>query len=107
LKFFKIWVDGSFVETKENPNDIDALFFMTNDSFKIMSDVKKRDLYRYFYKSKLDWLPLIDHYFITTFPTDHELFDSYIKKKDYWVSLFGQTRNLQPKGIVELQYNIL
>lgn len=91
----RIWLDGSFCTTKENPNDIDCLIFLKPNR-------KTPD-----YRDKLQDLTIeyIDKYLIPEIPNTEHTSSSYLQQRrqeKYWMGQFGFDRNREHKAIIEL-----
>lgn len=86
LKEFVIWIDGSFVTKKENPNDIDLLVFLDFDFYK--KNEKKLSEY----KTLSFWKETgLDLYFLIEYPEDNK--NKFISDIDkiYWLNQFSKT----------------
>lgn len=90
---FEIWINGSFVTKKEEPNDIDIAFFydpveansLPTDKKIILEEVANSSFSKYRYNC--------DVYFI---PNDNPALRSY------WRGWFGYTRSETPKGFARI-----
>lgn len=101
ITHFFLWVNGSFVTKKENPNDIDLVVFLPQE---------QHDLF----EKKLQFLkkqfPKIDAYFVSVFPENHPSFSIYQLNKAEWMFQFSFTRkNRQTnkryiKGFLQLNF---
>ncbi len=98
---FEIWVDGSYVSSKVNPNDMDIVIFLSYDS-----SVRARS----------DWGNIcltsgkIDPYYEIWIEDakQHMLQDEIWKltnRRNYWKGQFGFDRNDNPKGIIKIDPN--
>lgn len=113
----KVWLDGSFCTSKENPNDIDGVIFLdshpskleiTND-FLLHFDQWHNLAHEKFYS---DLYPIYDGEIITENMDDYlsimtrDDVNSLIQKFDYdmkyWMGQFTFDRNRKPKGIFEI-----
>ncbi len=100
---FNIWINGSFVTQKVNPNDIDCLIFIKYDWLK----VNEKTLSNFKTTIKQDYKNL-DVYFLIEYPENHEhriLTDTDIF---YWRDWFSKTRKNHSgksfqKGFIELK----
>lgn len=98
VPFFQ-WVDGSFISQKLNPKDIDIVTFIDADIF-LHSENRLRNIQKSFF-------PLIDGYFVQTFPENHKRHPISQLDQAYWQDFFGKTRfnrakKQQTKGIIQL-----
>ncbi len=92
------WLDGSFITSKQNPNDLDLVTFVPISH----------------YTSGVDWL--IDYYSTVSlhdkgldafmcpvYPTNHDDYSTYLGYRDYWQHLFGHSKNnTDEKGFLEV-----
>jgi Family of unknown function (DUF6932) len=98
----KQWIDGSFVTNKVDPGDIDVATFLSGPAFDQLprhQQVMLRALTLGKYTREL-WR--MDSYQVVEYPVGHPNRALYEKTRDYWESLFGQTRQGQPKGFLEV-----
>lgn len=100
-----MWLDGSFLTTKLNPNDIDLVVFY--DPKDITEDISK-DLGNII--NNVSRSLRCDAYFSYCFkdwsPSETANVDPMITtKRTYWKGQFGFDRNDEPKGIIELDKN--
>lgn len=112
--FTKMWIDGSFVTKKQNPNDIDIIMFINPlknmaKANALMNDyhqnLKPQGIEKSYYSDiyiivDIDSLPVPDG------SNPHYL--QYYQESDmqmkYWLGQFTFDRNRNPKGIFELTY---
>ncbi len=102
---FSIWVDGSFVSKKENPNDIDLVSIIDYRDY----DLNKSIFDKNFVPSKVRQSFGVDAYILQRFPKDHEKYIFTESDLLYWRNLFGKTRLNRakkqfPKGIIQLNF---
>lgn len=89
----EIWIDGSFVTKKEEPNDIDMVFFcsqndvnsLTSDKVSLLREILDNSTSKYRYNC--------DVYFA---PND----DTGLRS--YWRGWFGFTRSESAKGFIRI-----
>lgn len=115
----KIWLDGSFVTNKENPNDIDGVIVLlptiqnSKELFNVARDlIDYIDYCKNYLGLKIDFYvtidpkPIDDNYsdFISTLGSDHaaQLRQNAEMMYNYWKGKFTFDRNEQPKGIFEV-----
>lgn len=89
----EVWIDGSFVTDKEEPNDIDVLLW-----YQDASSISPRELRVYRELKDADLMAFRYHC------------DVYVlKDKDadrrYWKEWFGKSREGEPKGIIRVFFN--
>jgi len=90
---FEIWIDGSFVTKKEEPNDIDIAFFydpiqvnsLPADKKNILIEVSDNSLSKYRYYCDVYFIPNND-----------------VALRSYWRGWFGYTRTEMPKGFARI-----
>lgn len=102
---FVVWIDGSFVTQKLNPNDIDLVFFINSTDYQPNEESLRKLINREFCRTQK-----LDCYFVQVYPSNHPNYlietDSDIKE---WLSLFTRTRihrngKKYPKGVVQLSF---
>lgn len=99
---FQIWINGSFVTKKVNPNDIDCLIFINYEWLK-ENELKLSD-----FKNKIK-NDRLDVYFLIEYSANHEFRVLTETDTFYWKDWFSRTRinrsgKSSPKGFVELQF---
>jgi|ERR1019366_3823373 hypothetical protein len=90
---FEIWINGSFVTNKEEPNDIDIAFFfdplkanaLSDDKKILFREVSNNTLSKYRYNCDVYFIP-------NNLPTD----------RSYWRGWFGYTRSEKVKGFARI-----
>jgi hypothetical protein len=97
------WVDGSYITTKEFPNDIDVVTFMPLDIMtKNLSSIYKfREMSLTFYKVDAKFAPICKW--------NHRGYLESKEQESYWFELFSTSRKdlfgeTFPKGIIKLNY---
>jgi len=104
-KFF-IWVDGSFVSKKLNPNDLEAVFYI---DYKICQS-KKTNLDKIWFSSHQKYAYSLDLYYSIDYPKDHKRhFLSHLNYL-YWEDIYGSTRvdnqgRSHKKGFIIIKFN--
>jgi hypothetical protein len=96
----KLWIDGSFLTDKINPNDTDVVLEVDASSMYDNGSSEQKDA--------IDWIignlkntPLkCDSYPLFTYPVPHVLFQEGEWWRSYWTRQFGFSRETDPKGIV-------
>lgn len=97
----EIWIDGSFVTSKINPNDVDLVVFVhAKDYIKLAqkwSDIRNAND--------------IDAYFTLAICEESEKYvrpdeyNKFVNHRNYWRGQFGFDRNNFPKGVIVLKCN--
>jgi hypothetical protein len=100
---FKIWIDGSFISTKINPRDIDAVFLLPYD----IVERKKSVLEHQVFIKEFKFSKGLDLYYFADYPENHKRNFLSHHFKIYWKDVYGHTRpdiNKQQfgKGFIEL-----
>jgi hypothetical protein len=99
---FAVAIGGSFLTTKDRPNDIDVVNFI-----ELEADLKEKGkiLVEKFLSNNSKRLYNIDGYFVVVYPRDDERFvKDTLTDMDYWRKWFGYNdKNRKPKGIIELK----
>lgn len=91
----EIWVDGSFVTNKVNPNDMDIVVFV--DLIVLYNNKRELEEMRKFGEENL-----CDTY-IAFSPNEHYPGNiKLVNHRNYWKGQFGFDREDNPKGIVKL-----
>jgi hypothetical protein len=94
--WFEIWVDGSFVTKKENPNDIDVVLLL---DFQVY-DLKIKQLEK-FYSFSLE-KEGIDAYIVPVFPEGHHFFEDFERESGLWHRRFTENRQDGRKGFLKI-----
>jgi hypothetical protein len=102
---FEIWVDGSFVTKKINPNDIDIVLIVDNNILQL----KGKELDNLFKSKEAKVTYHVDAYTIAEYYISSPQYPLFQIEKAYWANWFGYTRrNRQgkryPKGFVKLNF---
>ncbi|MDR0620509.1 MAG: hypothetical protein LBJ61_01305 [Deltaproteobacteria bacterium] len=100
------WIDGSFVESKTNPNDVDVAVIIPFDDILNLTFNFEIILNRYFEnKNEMKKEYLTHPFSIIKFPDEHIFNYKYHNSITYWKKWFGHNRNNQSKGFVALEVN--
>ena len=103
---FFLWMDGSFVENKLNPADIDVVVFMDFQLLETHRAILKKPFFTTMAKFDLG----IDLHFEPFYPANHrKQFITHLQKL-YWEDVFGSTRRDESgmrfaKGFIRLNFN--
>lgn len=96
-----LWIDGSFVTKKENPNDIDIVIFVDSQLFG-----SKKELLVGLKCNKsqqiLPDFPRIDAHIVEKYPPSHAKYNNYHLDYLYWLDWFSKNRKGRKKGILSL-----
>ncbi|MCE7061650.1 DUF6932 family protein [Dyadobacter sp. CY343] len=89
----EIWIDGSFITLKPNPQDMDVVIFIEAADYErqeiLLSTLRQRS------KS-------LDIYFVKSYPPEHPKYFLTNFDKIDWQSFFGRNRQNLKKGIIKL-----
>ena len=94
---FEIWLDGSFLTIKDEPDDIDLLIVYDKNQINALSVDEKRIINSLFHRAATKIRYDLD---ILVCQNDNE------KDRSFWRGWFGFTRNEVPKGIARFEYGI-
>ncbi len=103
---FTQWVDGSFVTTKLNPNDID---FVTFIDAAIFGEKESLIINQFIFPNARNVYG-VDAYGVRIYPINHPFHNIGISDTLYWREWFGQTRPNRvnkkfQKGFVQIKFN--
>jgi len=95
---FEIWVDGSYLTEKPEPDDIDMLIIVSRRVINKLSLDKQDELYNKYFsiegKSNIKQLYKCDINFM--YKEDN-------KRRAFWLDLYGYSRDKKPKGIISIK----
>jgi hypothetical protein len=87
-KSFTLWVNGSFVSRKINPNDIDVVILL---EYQIQEQFES--LIRSKFTAIKTWKTTqVDAYILKLFPENHQMFKATTFDKYYWVDKFSNSK---------------
>ena len=91
----ELWVDGSFVTNKPDPNDVDVAVLVEQSRFDSLPPDRREKLFDLFWRreaARARWR--VDAYI---FP------DGDRAQEAFWRNLYGYSRTGEAKGIIRLQ----
>lgn len=94
----EVWVDGSFVTEKIDPEDVDILVRVSSDQYD--NDAAKRAVVDWASHPDLWDTHSCDAYKWIEFTVSHPLFADSETMRDYWTNWYGHSRKGTPKGII-------
>jgi len=98
------WIDGSFVTSKIDPNDIDFVSIIDKYVLDSLPKLAKQELKEMFNPTIAKTKYKCDAYLLIKVPHSSSYYNSnYIPYKAYWRGHFGFDRFEQPKGILKIQ----
>lgn len=98
------WIDGSFVENKLNPNDLDLVTFVDGPTWDALPIDRRRVLGPLLTggpSCKGAWH--CDCYSVTVVPRHDPLEDAYLYTRGYWDRQWSECRDDTPKGYLEVR----
>jgi hypothetical protein len=98
----ELWVDGSFLTHKLDPNDIDLLLRLTN-AFVEGVTAEEQAAIEWFIDRERHDTHKCDCYLWVEYPQDHGLYWSSVWRGSYWVRQYGFSRGNDLEGIAVLQ----
>lgn len=103
---FYQWIDGSFVTSKLNPNDIDVVTFLNAENHE-RNSLKLID----FQGIKLKTEQKLDCYFVKEYPAEHRSYETITHYDSVeWFHLFSKTRpnkrtgKQHSKGFIQINF---
>jgi hypothetical protein len=99
--WFEVWLDGSFVTAKENPNDLDIVVLLDYQ----VQQIKRKELEKY-YSFSLE-KEGIDAYIVPVFAEEHTFFEVSESQKALWLKRFTENRNEGLKGFLVMNFGKL
>lgn len=96
----ELWVDGSFLTVKNDPEDVDLLLFVPMDFYQFGTPAQK-DAIDWF-ESGLKYQYLCDSYVTMQYPPGHLLGQRRNRqKRSEWMDRYGRSvKTKDPKGII-------
>lgn len=91
-----LWLDGSFITLKKDPQDIDILIFVRSEVL-LEKEVELTLL-------KKKYQPKIDTYFIEILPENHPKYFLFEMNRREWLFTFSTSRSFQNKGIIQIEF---
>jgi hypothetical protein len=96
----EVWVDGSFVTEKIDPEDADLLIRVSSDQYD--ADPAKRAAVDWAADAKRAETHSCDVYKWIEYSRGHPLFALSEDDRNFWTNWYGQSRKGEPKGIAIL-----
>lgn len=93
-----LWVDGSFLTEKIDPNDVDLLLHIEPDFYDIVTREQKQMIH-WFTEETLKDDYFCDSYVMYEYPQGHPLEANNELDRKYWAKQYGWSRGLEEKGI--------
>lgn len=94
--YFQLWVDGSFLTRKEDPQDIDVVLFVNKNHLDELNDHEARKLY-----ALIDPESCRARYFVDV--RVHDIYE--LERKQQKAALFSTNHDKSEKGFVRLTYS--
>jgi hypothetical protein len=91
----EVWVDGSFLTEKINPEDVDVVLCAKHEIYARGTEEQKQilDKVSWNLKSELH----CDSYIFFEFPEEHPLYERGRRARNYWLKQFVTSRSGEPK----------
>ena len=102
IRSYTVWIDGSFVTQKEQPNDLDVVFILPS----ITHQQFERDL-----RALMDQFDRLDVYFVRMINANERDHFLYASDRAEWLFQFTMTkpnritRQKFPKGFIQITWN--
>lgn len=113
-----MWIDGSFVEEKPDPDDVDVVSFADYDALLGMSSAEQQEVESLLAggESTLDEFS-VHTFLVPSCSPGHPWYPSFARQRQYWRRWFGRTRERESrqgdhlvsveKGLVEMKAGIV
>ena len=99
----QVWIDGSFLTKKIDPDDVDLLVVIQEQDFSMgMTIPVKRDALMHIVKQEFTIPAKCDSYLSIEYPPGHIRHALGQKQRVYWLKQFGESRSGEKKGIAFL-----
>ena len=96
-------IDGSFVEDKIRPSDIDTVIFFNAADFNNIEDSQRKKIMNLIGpNNQSKYTYLTDAFAVPLAKPDEALYHQSWARLSYWLTWFGTSRGHTPKGIVRL-----
>ncbi len=96
-KIDKIWIDGSFIAKKAQPNDIDIVVFVPFDTYELQETSITNLIQKYAQN--------LDIYIVKYYPKEHKYHIRTQFDTTEWLYLFSKKRNAKGnKTFIQLQF---
>lgn len=96
-----VWINGSFVTKKINPEDVDVVLCTDGRVFDEGTDEQRAILHTV--NANLKEALRCDSYLFLEYPQGHPLYEEGQRLKEYWRRQFGTSRSGEPKGIAVVE----
>jgi len=93
-KEFTLWINGSFVTNKINPNDIDLVILLDYIVYEKKENLIERKFRKY---GQENMYKGVDAYFVRSYPRNHERFWATKYDLVYWGNWFSKTKKNRKK----------
>jgi hypothetical protein len=94
---YEIWVDGSFLTSKLDPADVDAVFVF-NPGAVAEAEYDAQALVQQIGKNLRDETGC-DTYVVLAFPAGHPLHQEAVRRLQHWLAQFGYDRSGSPRAL--------
>lgn len=99
-----MWVDGSFLTEKIDPEDVDLLLRISSNLYD-NATLEQRETIHWFVdeNGNLKTLYRCDCYVWLEFPHGHPAYNTSEEQREYWTRQYGQSRRNVNKGIAVVE----
>ncbi len=97
------WLDGSYVTTKVDPEDIDIVVHLDGVEVETLDTTAEFTLQALVAGKATQATWRCDSYPLVEYPADHPLRAIFERQRDYRTEFFGKDRDGTPKGIVRVE----
>lgn len=98
-----LWVDGSFMTQKIDPDDVDLVAVISQPVLEGFTP-EQHDVMLWFEEDEVGLAHRCHGHIVVTYPRSHPLYPIGEKLRKYWLDAFGRAWvNKEPKGIATLR----
>ncbi len=98
----QLWVNGSFLTEKIDPEDADLLLRIPSGFLERIS-AEQKETVEWFLDRERKATHHCDSYIWVEYPQDHDLHMLSERNREYWMRQYGLSRGKMPKGIAVIE----
>ena len=103
----QVWIDGSFLTKKIDPDDVDLVVAVQEQDFlQSWADPAGRDVLERIARKEFTNPVKCDSYINLEFPPGSPRYAFGQKQRDYWLKTFGESRGGEKKGMAVVEVPI-
>jgi hypothetical protein len=103
----QVWINGSFLTKKIDPNDVDLVVVLQEQDFQVAwTNPIGKDVLERVARQQFTNPVKCDSYITLEFPLGSPQHTVGQKQRDYWLKTFGQSRSGEKKGIAVVEVPI-